>query len=58
MYSLKPEHLPEELRNILARGGPDRRLSPDRLPVAGEVNRMIAAAINVNPQCFWHGPDV
>jgi hypothetical protein len=25
--------------------------------VAGEVNRMIAAAINVNPEWFWHGPD-
>jgi hypothetical protein len=39
-----------------------RRLSPwatgDRLAVSGEVNRMIAAAINVNPQWFWRGPDV
>jgi hypothetical protein len=38
-----------------------RRLSPfaryDRLAVSGEVNRMIAAAINVDPQWFWHGPD-
>jgi hypothetical protein len=38
-----------------------RRLSPsgryDRLAVAGEVNRMIAAAINANPRWFWHGPD-
>jgi hypothetical protein len=36
-----------------------RRLSPfgDELAVSGEVNRMIAAAINVNPQWFWHGPD-
>jgi len=38
-----------------------RRLSPfatgDRLAVAGEVNRMIAAAINVDPKWFWHGPD-
>ena len=36
-----------------------RRLSPyaagDKL--SGEVNRMIAAAINANPQWFWHGPD-
>ena len=37
-----------------------RRLNPsayDRLAVSGEVNRMIAAAINANPQWFWHGPD-
>jgi hypothetical protein len=38
-----------------------RRLNPfatgDRLAVSGEVNRMIAAAINVNPEWFWHGPD-
>jgi hypothetical protein len=38
-----------------------RRLSPwaigDKLAVSGEVNRMIAAAINVDPQWFWHGPD-
>jgi hypothetical protein len=37
-----------------------RRLSSwatgDKLAVSGEVNRMIAAAINVNPQWFWHGP--
>jgi hypothetical protein len=39
-----------------------RRLNPsaryDRLAVSGEVNRMIAAAINADPQWFWHGPDV
>ena len=29
----------------------------DQLAVSGEVNRMIAAAINANPQWFWHGPD-
>ncbi|MFL5268379.1 MAG: hypothetical protein ACJ8AH_17600 [Stellaceae bacterium] len=38
-----------------------RRLSPsaryDQLAVSGEVNRMIAAAINVDPQWFWHGAD-
>lgn len=38
-----------------------RRLSSaaryDRLAVSGEVNRMIAAAINVDPQWFWHGPE-
>ena len=38
-----------------------RRLSPfatgDKLAVSGEVNRMIAAAIDANPQWFWHGPD-
>jgi hypothetical protein len=38
-----------------------RRLSPfatgDKLAVSGEVNRIIDAAINANPQCFWHGPD-
>ena len=38
-----------------------RRLNPsaryDRLAVSGEVNRMIAAAINANPQWFWQGPD-
>jgi hypothetical protein len=37
------------------------RLSPhatgDRLGVSAEVNPMIAAAINTNPRCFWHGPD-
>jgi hypothetical protein len=27
-----------------------------KLVVSGEVNRMIAAAINVNPEWFWHGP--
>jgi hypothetical protein len=38
------------------------RLNPsaryERLAVPGEVNRMIAAAINANPQWFWQGPDV
>jgi hypothetical protein len=38
-----------------------RRLNPfatgDKLAVSGEVNRMIAAAINADPQWFWHGPD-
>ena len=38
-----------------------RRLNPyatgDKLAVSGEVNRMIAAAINVNSRWFWHGPD-
>jgi hypothetical protein len=38
-----------------------RRLSPwatgDKLAISGEVNRMIAAAINVDPKWFWHGPD-
>ena len=38
-----------------------RRLSPhatgDTLAVSGEVNRMIAAAINADPQWFQHGPD-
>jgi hypothetical protein len=24
----------------------------------GEVNRMIAAVINVDPRWFWEGPDV
>jgi hypothetical protein len=28
-----------------------------KLAVAGEVNRMITAAINANPEWFWHGPD-
>jgi hypothetical protein len=27
------------------------------LAVSGEVNRMIAAAINANPSRLWHGPD-
>jgi hypothetical protein len=39
-----------------------RRLSPfatgEKLAVSGEVNRMIAAAINADPRWFWHGPDV
>jgi hypothetical protein len=38
-----------------------RRLNPsapdDPLEVSGEVNRMIAAAINVDSEWFWHGPD-
>ena len=38
-----------------------RRLNPyatgDALAVSGEVNAMIAAAINANPRWFWHGPD-
>jgi hypothetical protein len=38
-----------------------RRLSPsaryDQFAVPGEVNRMIAAAINANPRWFWYGPD-
>jgi hypothetical protein len=38
-----------------------RRLNPyasgDKLAISGEVNRMIAAAINVDPRWFWHGPD-
>jgi len=38
-----------------------RRLDPsapdDPLEVSGEVNRIIAAAINADPGWFWHGPD-
>jgi hypothetical protein len=38
-----------------------RRLSPsatgDKLAVPGEINRMIAAAINADPRWFWHGPN-
>jgi len=38
-----------------------RRLSPwatgDKRAVSAEVNRIIAAAINVDPQWFWHDPD-
>jgi hypothetical protein len=38
-----------------------QQLSPyatrDTLAVSGEVNRMIAAAINVNPRWFWQEPD-
>jgi hypothetical protein len=38
-----------------------RRLSPsaryDPLAVSDEVNRMIAAAINVDPKWFWQGSD-
>ena len=38
-----------------------RRLSPsaryNRLALSGEVNPMIAAAINANPRWFWYGPD-
>jgi hypothetical protein len=46
----------------LSLGFPEyRRLSPyatgDALAVSGEVNRMIAAAINVNPRWFWDRPD-
>jgi hypothetical protein len=29
----------------------------DKLAVSSEVNRMITAAINVNPRWFWDGPD-
>jgi len=25
--------------------------------VEGQVNRMIALAINADPRWFWHGPD-
>jgi hypothetical protein len=38
-----------------------RRLAPyatgDTLAVSGEVNRMIAAAINADPKWFWEGPE-
>jgi hypothetical protein len=39
-----------------------RRLNPcvsgEKFAVSsGEVNQMIAAAINANPRWFWHGPD-
>ena len=38
-----------------------RRLNPsasdDPREVSGEVNQMIAAAINADPKWFWHGPD-
>jgi len=38
-----------------------RRLNPsapdDPLELSGEVNRLIAAAINANPKWFWRGPD-
>jgi hypothetical protein len=27
------------------------------IAVSGEVNRMIAAAINADPEWLWHGPD-
>ena len=37
-----------------------RRLSPwateDKFAVSGEVNRLIAAAINADPRWFWEGP--
>jgi hypothetical protein len=33
-----------------------RSATGDNLAVSGEVNRMIAAAINADPQWFWHGP--
>jgi len=29
----------------------------DGLAVSAEVNRMIVAAINVDPRWFWEGPD-
>jgi hypothetical protein len=29
----------------------------DQLAVSGEVNRLIAATIDLDPQWFWHGPD-
>jgi hypothetical protein len=32
-------------------------LRDGRHAVSGEVNWMIAAAINANPRWFWHGPD-
>jgi hypothetical protein len=52
----------KRLSEALAAGGAEyRRLSPaaryDRLAVAGEVNQIIATAINVDPQWFWHGPE-
>jgi hypothetical protein len=38
-----------------------RRLLPyatgDKLAVSGEVNRMIAVAINADPRWSWEGPD-
>jgi hypothetical protein len=39
-----------------------RRLCPDgpadQLAASGQVNRMVAAAINADAKWFWHGPDV
>jgi hypothetical protein len=29
----------------------------ERLAASGRVSEMIAAAINVDPRWFWHGPD-
>jgi hypothetical protein len=38
-----------------------RRLPPsapdDSRAVSGDVNRMVAAAINVDARWFWHGPE-
>ena len=31
--------------------------SIDRMEAAARVSEIIAAAINVDPQWFWHGPD-
>lgn len=46
--------LPHRLRN---NGGSPRHLpSEDPREISGEVNRMIAAAINADPAWFWHGP--
>ena len=38
-------------------GGCTAFATGDKLAVSGEVNRMIAAAINVDPKWFWHEPD-
>jgi len=31
---------------------------PTNSPHPGQVNRMVAAAINADAKLFWHGPDV
>jgi len=30
---------------------------PEPLTISGRLGAMIAAAINFDPQWFWHGPD-
>jgi hypothetical protein len=59
MYSIRPGHLKDEQQKILRSVALAYRrvMRAPPLEVSGEVNRMIAAAINVDSEWFWHGPD-
>jgi hypothetical protein len=60
-HPIAPRHQKRQSGALAAATAEYRRLNPyatgDKLAVSGEVNRMIAAAIDANPRWFWHGSE-